>query len=59
MKSLHETGESIRRGVMGDAFVDRAHAQATDFSQPLQDFVNDHAWGRSGHAPNFLVTQEV
>ena len=31
---------------MGDAFVDRALGNATEFSQPLQDFVNEHAWGR-------------
>ena len=30
---------------MGDAFVDRALNNATDFTQPLQDFVNEHAWG--------------
>ena len=36
-------GEQIRREVMGDAYVDRALGNATDFSQPLQDFVNEHA----------------
>jgi 4-carboxymuconolactone decarboxylase len=30
---------------MGDAFVDRALGSATAFTQPLQDLVNDHAWG--------------
>lgn len=30
---------------MGDAFVDRALGNATAFTQPLQDFVNEHAWG--------------
>ncbi|RML95160.1 4-carboxymuconolactone decarboxylase, partial [Pseudomonas syringae pv. maculicola] len=38
-------GEQIRRQVMGDVFVDRALGNATEFSQPLQDFVNEHAWG--------------
>ena len=38
-------GESRRRQVMGDAFVDRALAGATPFTQPLQQLVNDHAWG--------------
>ncbi|RMN82345.1 Carboxymuconolactone decarboxylase [Pseudomonas cannabina] len=38
-------GEQIRRQVMGDVYVDRALGDATDFSQPLQDFVNEHAWG--------------
>lgn len=30
---------------MGDAFVERAMGNATAFTQPLQDFVNEHAWG--------------
>ncbi|HEX8596237.1 MAG TPA: carboxymuconolactone decarboxylase family protein [Pseudomonas sp.] len=38
-------GERIRRQVMGDEFVDRALGNATGFTQPLQDFVNEHAWG--------------
>ena len=38
-------GESRRRQVMGDAFVDRALSSATPFTQPLQQLVNDHAWG--------------
>lgn len=45
---MHEKtlpGEKVRREVMGDAFVDRALGNATAFTQPLQDFVNEHAWG--------------
>ena len=38
-------GEARRRQVMGDAFVDRALAGATAFTQPLQDHVSNHAWG--------------
>jgi 4-carboxymuconolactone decarboxylase len=38
-------GVEVRRQVMGDAFVDRALGNATEFMQPLQDFVNEHAWG--------------
>lgn len=38
-------GLQVRREVMGDAFVDRALGNATEFTQPLQDFVNQHAWG--------------
>ena len=40
-----KTGIEMRRQVMGDAFVDRALGNATAFTQPLQDFVNEHAWG--------------
>ena len=38
-------GVQVRREVMGDVFVDRALNNATEFSQPLQEFVNEHAWG--------------
>lgn len=38
-------GEARRREVMGDAFVDRALAGTTAFTQPLQEHISDHAWG--------------
>jgi 4-carboxymuconolactone decarboxylase len=40
-----ENGEQIRRQVMGDEFVDRALNNADDFTQPLQNYINDHGWG--------------
>jgi 4-carboxymuconolactone decarboxylase len=45
MRAEQPNGLEMRRQVMGDAFVDRALGNATEFSQPLQDFVNQHAWG--------------
>ncbi|CAD5107990.1 carboxymuconolactone decarboxylase family protein [Zestomonas carbonaria] len=45
MSEQKTSGEQVRRAVMGDAFVDRALDNATDFSRPLQEFVNEHAWG--------------
>ena len=45
MTDQKKPGVEMRRQVMGDAFVDRALGNATEFSQPLQDFVNEHAWG--------------
>ncbi|MGX9864422.1 carboxymuconolactone decarboxylase family protein [Pseudomonas moraviensis] len=45
MSESKQSGVEIRRQVMGDAFVDRALGNATEFTQPLQDFVNEHAWG--------------
>lgn len=35
----------VRREVMGDAFVDHAMQATDDFTGPLQDFINQHAWG--------------
>ncbi|WP_341708038.1 carboxymuconolactone decarboxylase family protein [Halopseudomonas sp.] len=45
MSNTKLEGVQVRREVMGDAFVDRALNNATEFSQPLQEFVNKHAWG--------------
>ena len=45
MTDQKKPGVEMRRQVMGDAFVDRALGNATEFTQPLQDFVNEHAWG--------------
>ncbi|WP_137818184.1 MULTISPECIES: carboxymuconolactone decarboxylase family protein [unclassified Pseudomonas] len=45
MSEPAKAGEQVRRQVMGDAFVDRALGNASEFTQPLQDFVNEHAWG--------------
>jgi len=45
MTDSNNNGVQMRRQVMGDEFVDRALNNATDFTQPLQDFVNEHAWG--------------
>ncbi|WP_236210938.1 carboxymuconolactone decarboxylase family protein [Metapseudomonas otitidis] len=45
MSDARKPGVQVRREVMGDAFVDRALGNATEFTQPLQDFVNEHAWG--------------
>ena len=45
MSEARKPGVQVRREVMGDAFVDRALGNATEFTQPLQDFVNEHAWG--------------
>lgn len=38
-------GETIRRAVLGDAHVDRARANASDFSAPFHDLVNRFPWG--------------
>ncbi|WP_325950283.1 carboxymuconolactone decarboxylase family protein [Pseudomonas putida] len=35
----------VRSEVMGEEFVLRAMKTATEFTAPLQEFINDHAWG--------------
>lgn len=46
-----QSGEKIRREVMGDEFVDRALNNADDLTQPLQDYINDHCWGAVWNRP--------
>jgi 4-carboxymuconolactone decarboxylase len=41
----YETGMKVRRAVLGDAYVDKAIAGATEFTQPLQDMVTENCWG--------------
>jgi 4-carboxymuconolactone decarboxylase len=41
----YQRGLATRREVMGDAFVDRALAGTTPFSQPIQDHISRNAWG--------------
>ncbi len=40
-----EVGMRIRRSVLGDAHVDHAMSQATEFTKPFQDFITRTAWG--------------
>lgn len=41
----YEAGLATRREVMGDAFVDRALAGTSAFTQPIQDHISRAAWG--------------
>jgi len=40
-----EQGMKIRRAVLGDEYVDRAIAAATEFTRDFQDFITRNAWG--------------
>ncbi|MDX2464945.1 MAG: carboxymuconolactone decarboxylase family protein [Porticoccus sp.] len=44
-KEDYQRGMSVRRRVMGDEFVDRAMDAVTDFTQPVQDYINENCWG--------------
>jgi 4-carboxymuconolactone decarboxylase len=43
---LHHAGMEVRRAVLGDAHVDRAIADSTDFTAPFQELITEMAWGR-------------
>ena len=45
MSDPYEAGMKVRREVLGDEHVDRATANATDFSRPFQEFITRGAWG--------------
>ena len=40
-----ERGMDVRRAVLGDAHVDRAEANKTEFTEDFQDFITRYAWG--------------
>ena len=41
----YENGLKVRTEVMGEAHVKRSLDSATPFTQPLQDWIIEHAWG--------------
>ncbi|MGC9667561.1 4-carboxymuconolactone decarboxylase [Planosporangium sp. 12N6] len=44
-RARHTAGMAVRRAVLGDAHVDRATANTTDFTADFQDFITRYAWG--------------
>lgn len=51
MDERYEAGMKVRREVLGDDHVDRATANATDFSRPFQEFLTRAAWGEAWTRP--------
>lgn len=45
MSDRFDKGMQVRRGVLGDAHVDRAEAGKTAFDKPFQDLITEAAWG--------------
>ena len=45
MSQRHDKGMRIRRKVLGDAHVDRAEAQKTEFDAAFQAMITEGAWG--------------
>lgn len=45
MPDRYEQGMKTRRAVLGDAHVDRAEANKTDFDTPFQSLITESAWG--------------
>ncbi len=45
MSDKTDRGMRVRREVLGDAHVDRAEANKTEFDAPFQGLITDAAWG--------------
>lgn len=50
----YDNGIAVRKQVMGEAHVERAMSQVTDFTAPLQDWINEHAWGSTWQRDDVL-----
>ncbi|MEM1363867.1 MAG: 4-carboxymuconolactone decarboxylase, partial [Pseudomonadota bacterium] len=45
MPERYEIGHLTRRSVLGDAHVERAEGQMTEFDRPFQALITEGAWG--------------
>lgn len=50
-KELFDQGLKTRRDVLGAEYVDKAIANADDFSKPLQELVTQYCWGDVWNRP--------
>ncbi len=46
-----QNGLATRTQVMSESFVDRAFANATDYTLPMQEFITRNAWGNVWQRP--------
>jgi 4-carboxymuconolactone decarboxylase len=44
-RERYQRGLEIRSAVLGEAYVNRALADADEFTKPLQDLVTEYCWG--------------
>ena len=44
-RETYERGRAVRSAVLGEEYVNRALANADDFTKPLQDLVTEYCWG--------------
>jgi len=52
-KERFQRGMAVRRKVLGAAWVDRANARKTAFTEEFQDFITRCAWGEVWTRPHF------
>jgi 4-carboxymuconolactone decarboxylase len=44
-RERYSSGMKVRRAVLGNAYVEKAQAAKTAFSEPFQDLITRYAWG--------------
>ena len=44
-KERYDRGQKLRREVLGDAYVDAAAKNTTEFNGPFQEFIAENVWG--------------
>ena len=44
-KAMHDKGLSIRKAVLGEAYVENALKNVDDFTRPFQEMLTENAWG--------------
>jgi 4-carboxymuconolactone decarboxylase len=52
-KERHQRGMAVRRKVLGNAWVERANARKTAFTEEFQDFITRCAWGEVWTRPHY------
>jgi 4-carboxymuconolactone decarboxylase len=52
-RERYDRGMTQRRKVLGDAWVDRANAKKTPFTEEFQDFITRAAWGEIWTRPHY------
>ena len=52
-KERYQRGMAVRRKVLGAAWVDRANARKTAFTEEFQDFITRCAWGEVWTRPHY------
>jgi 4-carboxymuconolactone decarboxylase len=50
-RERYRQGISVRRGVLGDAHVERALKNRSEFNEAFQDFITRYAWGEIWSRP--------
>ncbi len=50
-RERYEKGMAVRRGVLGDAHVDRSLTRLNEFNGDFQDFITRYAWGEVWSRP--------